>query len=1564
MNSARARRDPNEPSGSRTPAGATRKPRKKPKPSSSPLPSHPLLPPTSTPSPHPVPQPYLALAPSPVSSLSQSAIDQRAGPGQSQLVLPSSYVRGQPSGSGSGGGQATAGGSGEPSGGGGAGGSRPSTAAGQTQRKKKSARYAAGLLSPPTIVPGGSSAAPRVQHTAQPSRRAAGTPTGGARRNDIRTNPAGSSSRARLTDLSAINASLTSLGQLGQILESDPVPDGQAADAAAAAAERAEQRAQRRRRRIVRGEREGEGLSRRPTVTSREEGRALGLARGASMRRTNVWDGIQEAGEPPPPFPFPTASTSRLPPAFGVPPSQRSGSSISAGAGDDQTTTRSRSPPPTWEQAVGLSPIPAPPTPTPRVDDPSTPRAGRQGQAALVPPRLVIPDSSSRSRSRSRSPGRTASTSPTSTRYESAPSSPMITPTGGSPVELSSSMPTPATLPPAVIAPDPANATSPATSALTTTSAEDDADAGGEEGLTEEERADRRLWNADLLAGYTLEERVRREWARRQAREGEAAQKGEGAGKKQGDEGVQGGEARRGPEAVLGGEEQEGDSGLKGPAVIEPADVESTAAPGLPVDPGPSKALARAPPSPSAEAVPSAEQLQQPPPRDREQKTEERATGESTSAAAPAEAIPVPAKSPERSPSGEDKVKDQPLPRSPTDKPSTIPLAGPSSSAPPASQPPAQTKPLTAASSSSAQGGRKLREKPKRQTSTAAPTGSAPDRPAVPAATTPSAPKDEVVPAIALQPATPTPTRPVPAKTSKGEKPGKASSVREREPVSPLFKRDGWRSSSEVDKVGLGDEGKVLGKSKDEPREKDKGKGKGKGKETGEGLEVEEMKVAEGGRRLSEDTPRPPDLGLPPNREAALRRRELQLTPRAPSASAPVASTSDSSKARNKPIVSSAPRRRPSPPRTKSTPVGSPYTAGTEVRKVRSLVAGPLIDLNDDSGSSGQGWSGTRGATGHGSLEKQNEEAQIPLEALAASTADLLQLLELETLETHAQETGAASEVQSGTPQGLETVQGREVVIPEEAMAESSAQGAARLALANSQTPRATPSPPPAPPSVAPPQSSFVLKAGRKMPPPPPPSRSKVALARAKLEAQEKEAVEADARAREERGESSPQKRRPPPPPPPRHPAIVRAPPPLPPRPSATQSPVGGSAPTPPNRSLPGSSVSLVPTGETVQPPQSSEAVAVPVPSPTPTPPADKEPKSSRFGFFGMGIGKSRPRGPRVPPPPPPPRNRRMFATPQAEQPSPSELFPLPVTQQQTPGLVTSNPVPSLPARPELSHADTSFEGADRLGIPSPITATGSSGPGLAGRPLADRTQSDYPRLALVGQGRDGEDVRDEWKENQETRINRSASEVDLRGHPGEGAGVAVARVQPPKRESAEVGAQRHLGAGGRGEGSSDGAREERERANRRLEGGAGVGAGLHSQGGAEREREYTDVDLFVHRLEGSGREFEGFSHLTSFLGPSKPSSASPRAIATLLPGLITVDSRRTTPQGKVKLKLSLLGVRVSKCPICLSQFKGGEKGVMTPDCGHAAHQGCALRWFREDGRCFVCREVLKEGDD
>lgn len=121
-----------------------------------------------------------------------------------------------------------------------------------------------------------------------------------------------------------------------------------------------------------------------------------------------------------------------------------------------------------------------------------------------------------------------------------------------------------------------------------------------------------------------------------------------------------------------------------------------------------------------------------------------------------------------------------------------------------------------------------------------------------------------------------------------------------------------------------------------------------------------------------------------------------------------------------------------------------------------------------------------------------------------------------------------------------------------------------------------------------------------------------------------------------------------------------------------------------------------------------------------------------------------------------------------------------------------------------------------------------------------------------------------------------------------------------------------------------------------------------------------TDLDLFVARLEGSGREYEGFQQLTEFLGPGRTPGATPEALATLLQGPVVVDSRRTNSQGRVKLKMSVLGVRVTSCPICLAQFRGYDAATLLPRCGHVAHESCAQRWFKEGESCMVCREPLQ----
>jgi len=49
----------------------------------------------------------------------------------------------------------------------------------------------------------------------------------------------------------------------------------------------------------------------------------------------------------------------------------------------------------------------------------------------------------------------------------------------------------------------------------------------------------------------------------------------------------------------------------------------------------------------------------------------------------------------------------------------------------------------------------------------------------------------------------------------------------------------------------------------------------------------------------------------------------------------------------------------------------------------------------------------------------------------------------------------------------------------------------------------------------------------------------------------------------------------------------------------------------------------------------------------------------------------------------------------------------------------------------------------------------------------------------------------------------------------------------------------------------------------------------------------------------------------------------------------IEVQRRRKLKDGRMKLKLRLMGVSVNNCGICLMQFKEKEMGVLTPKCRH-----------------------------
>jgi hypothetical protein len=60
------------------------------------------------------------------------------------------------------------------------------------------------------------------------------------------------------------------------------------------------------------------------------------------------------------------------------------------------------------------------------------------------------------------------------------------------------------------------------------------------------------------------------------------------------------------------------------------------------------------------------------------------------------------------------------------------------------------------------------------------------------------------------------------------------------------------------------------------------------------------------------------------------------------------------------------------------------------------------------------------------------------------------------------------------------------------------------------------------------------------------------------------------------------------------------------------------------------------------------------------------------------------------------------------------------------------------------------------------------------------------------------------------------------------------------------------------------------------------------------------------------------------------------KADITPFVGRIETRRRRITKDGRVKVKLSLLGVKVDNCSICLSQFKDQEWAALGPRCQHS----------------------------
>lgn len=70
-------------------------------------------------------------------------------------------------------------------------------------------------------------------------------------------------------------------------------------------------------------------------------------------------------------------------------------------------------------------------------------------------------------------------------------------------------------------------------------------------------------------------------------------------------------------------------------------------------------------------------------------------------------------------------------------------------------------------------------------------------------------------------------------------------------------------------------------------------------------------------------------------------------------------------------------------------------------------------------------------------------------------------------------------------------------------------------------------------------------------------------------------------------------------------------------------------------------------------------------------------------------------------------------------------------------------------------------------------------------------------------------------------------------------------------------------------------------------------------------------------------------------LGPAIPKGSTTDEIESLPVAPVFLERRRIDKQGRVKQKLSVVGVRCIDCAVCLTRFKVGEMAVALPKCLH-----------------------------
>ncbi|KAH9930473.1 uncharacterized protein BXZ73DRAFT_77917 [Epithele typhae] len=112
-------------------------------------------------------------------------------------------------------------------------------------------------------------------------------------------------------------------------------------------------------------------------------------------------------------------------------------------------------------------------------------------------------------------------------------------------------------------------------------------------------------------------------------------------------------------------------------------------------------------------------------------------------------------------------------------------------------------------------------------------------------------------------------------------------------------------------------------------------------------------------------------------------------------------------------------------------------------------------------------------------------------------------------------------------------------------------------------------------------------------------------------------------------------------------------------------------------------------------------------------------------------------------------------------------------------------------------------------------------------------------------------------------------------------------------------------------------------------------------EGAPSRFLPVTDLDVLAARVfDGpvDGRHYEDLLLVSEVIGSAAGPRSKPRKSGNVpYTGVVEVTRRRVLKDGRVKVKMALLGVPVSSCTICQSQFRREERAALAPTCKHPA---------------------------